>query len=113
MEIGKYKCFGDKIGDDNFNEYDLEGACDLLNDLSEENERLKETLSRIAIEIIALPKSIKFEFGKMLVTPDAFFFNKKQWEVLEDAQHKLDDIVDAYRHNNEIKYRKYIGGEKN
>ena len=51
MDIGKYKCFGDKIGDDNFNEYDLEGACDLLNGLSEENKQLKETLSRIAIEI--------------------------------------------------------------
>ena len=45
----KYKCFCDKISDNDYNEYDIEGACGLLNQQDEEIKQLKQSQKELAI----------------------------------------------------------------
>lgn len=48
----KYKCFCDKICDNDYNEYDIEGACDLLNQQDEEIKQLKQSQKQLTIKML-------------------------------------------------------------
>lgn len=84
----KYKCFCDKISDNDYNEYDLEGACDLLNQQYEEIKQLKQSQKQLAISELEKVKELGFMESYTLDVPNILILQYRDFNKLMDDQLK-------------------------